>query len=50
MSQTGRREVAAFYGTRSEAVRLAPVVSELRRRGTYLPHVVTAGQHRAVVR
>jgi UDP-N-acetylglucosamine 2-epimerase (non-hydrolysing) len=42
------RPIAILFGTRPEAIKLAPVVLELRRRGR--PHlVVTTGQHRELV-
>jgi UDP-N-acetylglucosamine 2-epimerase (non-hydrolysing) len=42
------RPIAILFGTRPEAVKLAPVILELRRRGE--PHlVVTTGQHRELV-
>jgi UDP-N-acetylglucosamine 2-epimerase (non-hydrolysing) len=49
MPQTARREIAVLYGTRPEAVKLAPVVNELRRRNTHVPRVVTSGQHRSML-
>ncbi|MFI9487548.1 non-hydrolyzing UDP-N-acetylglucosamine 2-epimerase [Promicromonospora sp. NPDC052451] len=49
MPQTARREVAVLYGTRPEAVKLAPVVNELKRRNTHVPRVVTSGQHRMML-
>jgi UDP-N-acetylglucosamine 2-epimerase (non-hydrolysing) len=43
------RPIAILFGTRPEAIKLAPVILELRRRGE--PHmVVTTGQHRELVR
>jgi UDP-N-acetylglucosamine 2-epimerase (non-hydrolysing) len=46
---TGRRApIAVLFGTRPEAIKLAPVVLELRRRGE--PALVaTTGQHRELV-
>lgn len=38
-----------LYGTRPEAVKLAPVVNELKRRNTHVPRVVTSGQHRMML-
>jgi UDP-N-acetylglucosamine 2-epimerase (non-hydrolysing) len=44
-----RRPIAVLFGTRPEAIKLAPVVLELRRRG-HPCIVVTTGQHRELVR
>ncbi|MFE7506844.1 non-hydrolyzing UDP-N-acetylglucosamine 2-epimerase [Promicromonospora sp. NPDC057488] len=49
MHHTARREIAVLYGTRPEAVKLAPVVNEIERRGRYAPLVVTSGQHRGML-
>jgi UDP-N-acetylglucosamine 2-epimerase (non-hydrolysing) len=49
MHHTARREIAVLYGTRPEAVKLAPVVNELKRRGRHAPLVVTSGQHRGML-
>ena len=40
--------IAVFFGTRPEAIKLAPVILELRRRGCD-PLVVATGQHRELV-
>ena len=42
------RPIAILFGTRPEAIKLAPVILELRRRGE-TPLVVTTGQHRELV-
>ncbi|WP_454729836.1 non-hydrolyzing UDP-N-acetylglucosamine 2-epimerase [Cellulosimicrobium protaetiae] len=44
-----RRRVAVLYGTRPEAVKLAPVVHALDRRDGLVPVVVTSGQHREML-
>ncbi len=45
---TSSAPIAVLFGTRPEAIKLAPVVLELRDRG--LPHlVVTTGQHTTMV-
>ncbi|WP_265522744.1 non-hydrolyzing UDP-N-acetylglucosamine 2-epimerase [Oerskovia flava] len=44
-----RRRVAVLYGTRPEAVKLAPVVQALTRRDGLHPVVVTSGQHREML-
>ena len=49
MHHTARREIAVLYGTRPEAVKLAPVVNELKRRARHAPLVVTSGQHRGML-
>jgi len=49
MHHTARREIAVLYGTRPEAVKLAPVVNELKRRNRHAPLVVTSGQHRGML-
>lgn len=49
MHHTARREIAVLYGTRPEAIKLAPVVNELKRRDRYTPVVVTSGQHRGML-
>lgn len=49
MPQTARREIAVLYGTRPEAVKLAPVVNELKRRNRHVPRVVSSGQHRSML-
>src|SRR5574339_284242 len=41
--------IAILFGTRPEAIKLAPVVLELRQRGVSTL-VVTTGQHRELVR
>lgn len=42
--------VAIVMGTRPEAVKLAPLVHELRRQGRFQPVVVSTGQHREMLR
>lgn len=42
------RPIAILFGTRPEAIKLAPVILELRRRGE-VPLVVTTGQHGELV-
>jgi UDP-N-acetylglucosamine 2-epimerase (non-hydrolysing) len=43
------RPIAILFGTRPEAIKLAPVILELRRRDQRLL-VITTGQHRELVR
>ncbi|MGW2814093.1 non-hydrolyzing UDP-N-acetylglucosamine 2-epimerase [Streptomyces sp. NPDC001415] len=44
-----RQRIAVIVGTRPEAIKLAPVVQELKRKRWALPVVVTTGQHGTVV-
>lgn len=39
-------KVAIVFGTRPEAIKLAPVILEMRRSGQLFPLVVNTGQHR----
>jgi UDP-N-acetylglucosamine 2-epimerase (non-hydrolysing) len=43
------RKVAVVVGTRPEAIKLAPLVREMRRRGTFQPLLVSTGQHRQML-
>ncbi|AEG43025.1 UDP-N-acetylglucosamine 2-epimerase (non-hydrolysing) [Isoptericola variabilis J7] len=50
MNPTGhRRQVAVLYGTRPEAVKLAPVVGALTEHDGFDPVVVVSGQHREML-
>ncbi|MCO7275091.1 non-hydrolyzing UDP-N-acetylglucosamine 2-epimerase [Cellulosimicrobium cellulans] len=50
MSTDGsRRRIAVLYGTRPEAVKMAPVVAALRSSRDLTPIVVTSGQHREML-
>ncbi|MEV0951532.1 UDP-N-acetylglucosamine 2-epimerase (non-hydrolyzing) [Promicromonospora sp. NPDC050249] len=49
MPQIARRDIAVVYGTRPEAVKLAPVVNELKRRDTHIPRVVSSGEQRSAL-
>lgn len=40
-----RDVVAVVVGTRPEAIKMAPIVLELRRRGSLSPRLVSTGQH-----
>ncbi|MFE9235259.1 non-hydrolyzing UDP-N-acetylglucosamine 2-epimerase [Cellulosimicrobium funkei] len=44
-----RRRIAVLYGTRPEAVKMAPVVEALRGTAGLIPVVVTSGQHREML-
>jgi len=42
-----RQRIMAIFGTRPEAIKMAPVIRELRARpDAFAPHVVFTGQHR----
>ena len=43
------RTVMTVYGTRPEAIKVAPIVKELERSTTLTPHVVVTGQHREML-
>lgn len=43
------RKVAIVVGTRPEAIKLAPLVREMRRRGVFQPLLVSTGQHREML-
>jgi UDP-N-acetylglucosamine 2-epimerase (non-hydrolysing) len=43
------KKVAIVVGTRPEAIKLAPVVREIRRRGTFEPLLISTGQHREML-
>lgn len=45
----GRRRVMAIFGTRPEAIKLAPVIAELERSPQLEPVVVVTGQHREML-
>jgi len=46
---TGRRRIMVVFGTRPEAIKMMPVVLELRRRQEFLPVVISTGQHREML-
>ncbi len=48
-SATALRRVVVCYGTRPEAIKLAPVVHALSRHPSFEPVVVVTGQHRAML-
>lgn len=43
-------KVAVFMGTRPEAIKLAPVVDELRRSAVLEPVVINSGQHQELIK
>lgn len=49
MSHSQKRPVAVLYGTRPEAVKVAPVIKALQESETLRPVVVTSGQHREML-
>lgn len=48
MESNSAKRIAVLFGTRPEAIKLAPVILALRSRGMH-PLVVTTGQHRELV-
>jgi UDP-N-acetylglucosamine 2-epimerase (non-hydrolysing) len=44
-----RRRVMAIFGTRPEAIKVAPVLAELERSSHFEPIVVVTGQHREML-
>jgi UDP-N-acetylglucosamine 2-epimerase (non-hydrolysing) len=44
-----RRRVMAIFGTRPEAIKVAPVIAELERSPHFEPVVVVTGQHREML-
>jgi UDP-N-acetylglucosamine 2-epimerase (non-hydrolysing) len=44
-----RRRVMAIFGTRPEAIKVAPVIAELERSPHFEPIVVVTGQHREML-
>ncbi len=44
------KRILLVFGTRPEAVKMCPLVLELRRRGTVQPVVCVTGQHRQLLR
>jgi UDP-N-acetylglucosamine 2-epimerase (non-hydrolysing) len=46
---TNRHRVMAIFGTRPEAIKVAPVVHELNRSSEFEPIVVVTGQHREML-
>jgi len=52
VSESGRdhrRPVLVVYGTRPEAIKVAPIVKELERHGRLRPVVAVTGQHREML-
>jgi UDP-N-acetylglucosamine 2-epimerase (non-hydrolysing) len=50
LNQTKANKIVVFIGTRPEAVKLAPVISELKRRSDeFNCIVISTGQHRAML-
>ena len=43
------KRVMLVYGTRPEAIKMAPVIFELRRSAQLTPVVVLTGQHRSML-
>ncbi|MDR1965879.1 MAG: UDP-N-acetylglucosamine 2-epimerase (non-hydrolyzing) [Synergistaceae bacterium] len=45
-----RKKIDVVIGTRPEAIKMAPVILELRRRGIFQVRVVSTGQHAGMLR
>src|SRR3989441_12798704 len=45
----GRLSIMTIFGTRPEAVKMAPVVQRPRASAEFVPIVVTTGQHRGML-
>ena len=45
MSQENKKKVICVTGTRPEAIKMAPLVTELKRREYFIPLVLATGQH-----
>jgi UDP-N-acetylglucosamine 2-epimerase (non-hydrolysing) len=43
------RRIAVFIGTRPEAIKMAPVISALKRSNVFEPLVINTGQHRELI-
>src|SRR2546428_11396086 len=48
-ASAGRLSIMTIFGTRPEAVKMAPVVQRLRASAEFAPIVVTTGQHREML-
>src|SRR2546427_12284034 len=48
-ASAGRLSIMTIFGTRPEAVKMAPVVQRLRASPEFVPIVVTTGQHREML-
>src|SRR2546426_2740197 len=48
-ASAGRLPIMTIFGTRPEAVKMAPVVQRLRASPEFVPIVVTTGQHREML-
>jgi UDP-N-acetylglucosamine 2-epimerase (non-hydrolysing) len=44
-----KRKIAVFFGTRPEAIKMAPIIAGLRRTEDMTPLVISTGQHREMV-
>ena len=42
-------KVLVVFGTRPEAIKMAPIIAELERRGGFVPLVCSTGQHREML-
>lgn len=48
-TRLGMKNISLIFGTRPEAIKLAPLVLSLRRHPTLAPHVCVTGQHRELL-
>ncbi len=49
MKQSASRKILFVFGTRPEAIKLAPVILELRRRPEFAVSVCVTAQHREML-
>jgi UDP-N-acetylglucosamine 2-epimerase (non-hydrolysing) len=51
MESNNNRKIAVIFGTRPEAIKLVPVINELKRRSSEVDtRVIVTGQHREILR
>jgi UDP-N-acetylglucosamine 2-epimerase (non-hydrolysing) len=43
------KKISLIFGTRPEAIKLCPLVLELRKHPEFEPHVCVTGQHRQML-
>ncbi|HEX5188466.1 MAG TPA: UDP-N-acetylglucosamine 2-epimerase (non-hydrolyzing) [Streptosporangiaceae bacterium] len=49
MAEPSTKRILVIYGTRPEAIKLAPVIRALRESGSLRPVITVTGQHRSIV-
>ena len=47
---SGKKKILMIFGTRPEAIKMCPLVRELKKRGTFECRVCITGQHRELLR